>query len=199
MASVHVLAGLARRLNREAGAPALPALFFFTDPARTPDPAAALRALPRGTGVVYRHFGAPDRARTAAALARLCRARGLVLLIAADPDLARRAGAAGVHWPEARLPARREPAHGGVVTAAAHSLEAIARARAYGADAVFLSPVFPTRSSAGHAPLGPFRASQWARTAGLPVFALGGVDAENARLLPGRGFAGLAAVDALLR
>jgi thiamine monophosphate synthase len=36
-----------------------------------------------------------------------------------------------------------------------------------------------------------------ARMARLPVIALGGVNAETARRLTGRGFAGLAAVDAL--
>ena len=35
---------------------------MFTDPDRTPDPVALARQLPRGTGLVYRAFGAPDRA-----------------------------------------------------------------------------------------------------------------------------------------
>ena len=38
MGSGLVLAALARRLNREAGNPPIPALYFFTDPVRTPDP-----------------------------------------------------------------------------------------------------------------------------------------------------------------
>ncbi|HRP10853.1 MAG TPA: thiamine phosphate synthase [Terricaulis sp.] len=197
MGAGALLAAEARRLNRAAGAPALPALFFFTDPKRTPDPLAIARALPRGAGLVYRHFGAPERGRMARALARACRQRGLILLIAADPELAARVGAAGVHWPERLLPAQREAAHGALVTAAAHNAAALARARAYGADAAVLSPVFPTESASGHAPLGLFRASQLARAAGLPVLALGGINAGNARLLAGRGFAGLVSVGAL--
>lgn len=193
MASPHLLAALARRLNRDDGSPPIPALFFFTDPDRTPDPLAVARRLPRGTAVVYRHFGAPDRVRTARALAAAARLRGLVLLIAADPDLAERVGAAGVHWPEARLQARVGP---GLVTAAAHSAAAIARAADAGADACVLSPIFPTRSRSKRAPLGLFRASQIARAAPLPVIALGGVNADTGARLLGRGFAGLAAVDA---
>lgn len=192
-----VLAAEARRLNRAAGAHALPALWFFTDPARTPDPLAAIALLPRGTGVVYRHFGAAGRGRTARALARACRRNGLVFLIAADPELAARVGADGVHWPERLLPPRRALSDGRLVTAAAHSAEALARAAAHGADAATLSPIFPTQSASGHAPLGLFRASQMARAAGLPVLALGGVTIENARLLAGRGFAGLVSVGAL--
>lgn len=190
-----MLAGLARRLNREAGAPSIPALYLLTDPERTPDPLAVAARLPRGTALVYRHFGAPDRARTAGLLAAICRTRGLFLLIAADPELAQRVGAAGIHWPERLLPARREGA--GLVTAAAHSRGALARAARFGVDASVLGPVFATASASGNSPLGLFRASQLARTAGVPVIALGGVSATNAGRLAGRGFAGLAAIDAL--
>lgn len=197
MGALAVLAAEARRLNRSAGGPAAPGLICFTDPQRTPNPLAAARALPRGAGLVYRHFGAPERGKLARALARTCRSRGLIFLVAADPELAARVGADGVHWPEQRLPAQRTTGHGHIVTAAAHSAEALARARAYGADAAVLSPVFPSESPSAGAPLGLFRASQLARAAGLPVLALGGVGAANARLLAGRGFAGIAAVSAL--
>jgi thiamine-phosphate pyrophosphorylase len=195
MGSSHQLAALARQLNRDAGSPAIPALFFFTDPKRTPDPAAAAKRLPRETAVVYRHFGAPDRAQVARDLASVCRARSLTLLIAADPDLARDVRADGVHWPEARIAPRDGP---GLVTAAAHGAEAITRAAAYGANACILSPIFPTHSTPRREPLGLFRASQLARQSAIPVIALGGVSADNARLLAGRGFAGVAAIDALM-
>jgi thiamine-phosphate pyrophosphorylase len=195
MSSRHLLAGLARRLNREAGAPPVPALFFLTDPERTPDPIADARKLPRGTAVIYRHFGAMGRAGVARRLATICRSRGLFLLISADPELAQSVGAHGVHWPEARLPEGRLTS--GLVTASAHSAAAIARARMFGADVCIVSPVFPTRSASARASLGLFHASQLAREAGLPVIALGGVNKRTARRLVGRGFAGLAAVDAL--
>jgi thiamine-phosphate pyrophosphorylase len=196
MSSLHQLASLAQRLNRDMGAPSLPALFFFTDPERTPDPMRAAARLPRGTALVYRHFGASDRRRTARRLAQTCRAHGLVFLIAADPDLAQELGADGVHWPEQRLPAQRTPG-ARLVTASAHSAKGVGEASAMGADACFLAPVFQTRSSSGRRPLGLFRASQIARAAALPVIALGGVNAHTAPLLAGRGFAGFAAVEAL--
>lgn len=191
---MHALTAQARRLNREAGAPAIPALFFFTDRERTPDPCAAARRLPRGAAIVYRHFGAADRARVARRLRAIARSHGLVLLIAADPGLAQRVGADGVHWPQRLVPAQRGP---GLVTAAAHDAAGIARAAALGADACILAPVLPTRSGSGREPLGLFHASQMARNAGVPVIALGGVNAATARRLSGRGFAGLAAVEAL--
>jgi thiamine-phosphate pyrophosphorylase len=196
MRSHRVLASLAARLNRDAGAPPIPALYFFTDPERTPDPIAAARSLPHGTAVVYRHFGDPARARVARQLAALCRSHGLVLLIGADADLAQRCGADGVHWPQRLLPAQR----GGefnLVTGAAHDENGVRDAAAARLDACVLSPVFPTRSAAGRTPLGLFHASQLARASAIPVIALGGVRVARARHLAGRGFAGLAAIEAL--
>src|SRR5690606_5677706 len=111
------------------------------------------------------------------------------------PELALRVGADGVHWPERRLPERRT-SDVGLVSASAHSAKGVALATARGADLCVLAPVFPTRSGSGRPPLGLFRASQIARASALPVIALGGVNEETARLLPGRGFAGFAAVDA---
>lgn len=194
MGSSHQLAALARRLNRDAGGPPIPSLYFLSDPARTPDPVEIAKRLPRGAAVVYRHFGATDRVDVARRLRSVCRSRALVLLIAADPELAQCIGADGVHWPEALLEPRAGP---GLITASAHDAAAVARAAAFGADACVLSPVFPTRSASAREHLGVFRASQIARRSSIPVIALGGVNERSAPRLIGRGFAGVAAVDAL--
>lgn len=187
------LAAVARRLNREAGSPSIPALYFLTDPTRTPDPLAVVRTLPRSVHVIYRHFG--QIGLNPVALARLCRARGLQLSIAADPDLAADLGA-GLHWPERLLKTARP--FKGFVTASAHTAAGLRRATAFGVDACLLAPVFPTRSSSGNRPLGLIRAGQLARGASIPVIALGGVNAGNAHKLSRRGFAGVAAIDAFL-
>jgi thiamine-phosphate pyrophosphorylase len=193
MRSIHALAALARRLNHERGAGAIPSLFFVTDPERTPDPCAIARRLPRGTAIIYRHFGAPERAQIARNLASIARSRGLVLLISADQGLAQRVGAHGVHWPQARLPRTRIA---GLVTAAAHDAESLDRATALGVDACLLAPVLPTNSSSSNAPLGLFRAGQLAQRSQVPVIALGGITADTANRLAGRGFAGCAGVEA---
>ena len=195
MTSLYALAAQARRLNREVGGPPVPTLFFLTDPGRTPDPVAIAKRLPPETAVIYRHFGAADRAQVAGQLAAVARTRHLVLLIAADPDLADRTGAAGVHWPERLL---HRAGASGLNTASAHSREGVLNAQGIGVDAILLGPVFRTRSGAGNPPLGLFRASQIARAVAAPVIALGGVTAASAQRLSGRGFAGVAAIDAFL-
>lgn len=175
-------------------------MLFFTDPVRTPDPERVAAALPRGSAIVFRAFGAADAAARGRRLAAIARARGLRLLVGADASLARRIGADGVHLPE-RLAHRAGPlrrAHPGwIVTAAAHSLSAARRAMAAGADAAVVSVVFESRSASAGRPMGPIRLAALARRAGLPVYGLGGIDNKTARRLLDAGLVGLAAVDAL--
>ncbi|MCG8443406.1 MAG: thiamine phosphate synthase [Caulobacterales bacterium] len=187
---------------RPAGEPAFPALWFFTDPARTPRPIAIVSRLPAGTGVVYRHFGRPGAAVEAEALAEAAAARDLVLLIAADPRLAAHVGAAGVHLPVRMvqdMPRLRRRHGSWLLTAAVHSARAARRAAHLGADALFAAPVFPTNSPSGRRPLGPMRFAAIARATPVPTFALGGVDPRAIRRLAGRGAAGVAAVEAVAR
>lgn len=176
---------------------ALPRAFFVTDPVRTPDPLSIVKRLPRGFGVIWRHFGSPSRLATGLALARACRKRGLVLLVANDPALAARIGAAGVHWPERQLKGTRTCKAGSIETAAAHSRNAIARAAARGVDAVILSAVFPSQSPSAGPAIGALRFRQLARAATLPVYALGGVNADNAASIM-HGAAGWAAIEGVM-
>jgi thiamine-phosphate pyrophosphorylase len=171
-------------------------LALLTDDLRLSDPLASARALPAGSLVIVRARDGARRAALAAQLRCVARRRGLILLIADDPWLAARIGAHGIHLSERRA---KEAGHWRgrfghwFVTAAAHSLRAVLNAAA--ADAVLLSPVFPTQSHARAVPLTPARARLIARQLPIPVFALGGVTANNAVQL--RGFAGLAAIGAL--
>jgi thiamine-phosphate pyrophosphorylase len=180
------------------GSGALPSLVLMTDDARLADPLAAASALPRGSMVVVRARDAKRRDALARALLKLARICGLAVLIADDPLLAVRLGADGFHLPEARV---GEAAYWHArfpdftITAAAHSAHALLRARLLPVDAFFLSPVFATASHTERAALTPLRASLMAKTAGKPVYALGGIDARNAQRLIG--FAGIAAIGAL--
>jgi len=158
----------------------VPPLLFLTDPERTPDPVSIAADLPAGSGVVYRHFGTPDRGDVAAALAETCARRRLALLIAADPGLASSIGADGVHWPEKALnQASKWRGRFRLQTASAHSRAALCRAAKVGMDAAILSTVFPSDSASAEAPLGPIRFRRVSQAATIPVYALGGVHAGN--------------------
>lgn len=197
--AAHSLARQALRVRGDACAP-LPPLLALTDPERTPDLRALAAGLPPGSALVYRHFGAAERMEMAAELIALCRPRDIPVLVSADPVLARETGADGVHWPERCLPqaaAARVRGDIRLFTAAAHSLRAAQQAREAGIDAVLVSPVFPSRSPSAQRPVGHLAASAMARQAGLPVYALGGVNSHTAGRLAGLGFSGIACVGAL--
>ena len=188
--------GLARAGGR-VSARALPPLLFFTDPVRTPEPWRTAEGLPKGAGVVYRHFGAADAETTAQRLKAIAVERGLVLLIGLDADLAERVAADGVHLPEAAageaaaLRARRPD---WILTGTAHSVDAALSPRDL--DAVILSPIFPAGgASASRSALG---IEALATVAALrPVYALGGVSPTTIRAMESSGAIGIAGVDAI--
>jgi thiamine-phosphate pyrophosphorylase len=144
---------------------------------------AALERLPRGAGVVFRHYGLPARERRSLfeGVRRACRARGLRLLVAGP----RLPGGDGAH--------NRRGA--GLRSASVHNLRELRAAERAGVDLVFLSPVYATRSHPGARPLGPGRFALLAHQAKVPVIALGGMDAARFRAL--RGAYGWAGIDAL--
>ncbi|MDO7841421.1 thiamine phosphate synthase [Sphingomonas immobilis] len=149
----------------------------------------AVRRLPRGSGVVFRHYATDLATRRAmfARLARIARRRGLVLVRAGDARLGRQED--GVHGTRGR----------GLRTAPAHDSREAMNAKRAGAQMIFVSPVFATRSHAGARALGPLRAAAIGRGLGMARIALGGMDARRFRRLRGLGFDGWAAIDAWLR
>jgi thiamine-phosphate pyrophosphorylase len=156
---------------------------LMTDERQGDDLWAALRRLPRGSGLVFRHYATPaaERRRLFARVVRIARARGLMVVRAGAWC---GSGAAGVHNQRGL----------GLRTASAHSrAEAIAAERR-GADLVFLSPVFTTQSHPGAEVLGVGMAERVAQDLRLPAIALGGMNAARFRGL--RGFYGWAAIDA---
>ncbi|MBU3919396.1 MAG: thiamine phosphate synthase [Alphaproteobacteria bacterium] len=186
----------AARASAAALGPALPPALFVTDPARMEDPGQLARGLPAGFGVVYRHFGASDRSAVAAGLAAVCRSRGLAFLIAADPLLALQVKADGVHWPyRMRHAARRWRRRFALQTVSAHSGRQLRAAAGLPVDAVLLSAVFVSNSASAGPALGALKFAPLVRASGLPVYALGGVTAENAARVARSG--GFAAVEGM--
>ncbi len=144
---------------------------------------AALRALPPGSGVVFRHHATPPAERRAIhrRVRRIAKARRLVLLVAGGV-----LPGDGVHKSGRTRGMRSWPVHD-------HG-QAIQGWKA-GATLLFVSPVHPTRSHPGAPSLGPARAARIGRGLGLPRIALGGMNAQRFRRLRGR-FQGWAAIDA---
>ena len=165
-----------------ACAKTLPALWLISDARNDAALERALAALPRGSGLIYRHYHLDPAERLARfrALRRIVRARGHVMVLADSALTAREWGADGIYGaPRALWPRRRGLLH----LATAHDLAELGLAARLGADAALLSPVFATRSHPGGGTLGPVRFRLLARQAGLPVIALGGMTRKRAGAL----------------
>ncbi|MEH3045915.1 thiamine phosphate synthase [Sphingomonas adhaesiva] len=145
----------------------------------------ALARLPRGGGVVFRHYATArdERRRMFAKVRRIARTRGLVLVRAGATPMR---GEQGVHARRGR----------GLVTWPAHDRAEAVRGVRAGAKVLFVSPVFATRSHPGARARGAVRAAAIARGLEVTAIALGGMDERRFRRVRGLGFAGFAAIDA---
>lgn len=155
----------------------LPRLWLMTDERMGDGLLPAIAKLPRGSGIVFRHYSLASRKR-----------RDLLSRV-------KSAARQGRHI--VVVDGEQHGRHLGAVTAPVHSIpERIAAERA-GAKLLFVSPVFATRSHPGARPLGRVRFGLLIRGAKLPVIALGGMNARRARSLKAFGIYGWAAIDGL--
>ena len=151
----------------------------------------------------YREKDLPyaERLELGREVASLANEHGARLIVNGDPELADALGADGVHLGKGTVSvsAVRAEGYSGLIGYSAHSGEEAARAFAQGADFATLSPVLPTRSKFSSGPvLGLEKFERECEVAGGPVYALGGVGAENASVCLERGARGVALIGAVL-
>ena len=123
--------------------------------------------------------------------------RNARLLVNDRLDVARSCGADGLHLPATSLPiaaVRKYVGKDWIVGVACHSVEEVEQAAEGGADHVLIAPVFDTASKPGMNPMGLEKFAAICRRSSIPVFALGGVSAENARMCVDAGAKGLAGI-----
>jgi thiamine-phosphate pyrophosphorylase len=147
---------------------------------------AALERLPPDGGIVFRHYSLPERERRAL-FDRVRAVHPGSLLLAGPADQAVLWGADGSHGRGRGYGQRSAPVH-------CHA--EIRSAERDGADLLFLSPVFPTRSHPGAPALGIARFAWLARRTALPVIALGGMNEARGKRLASFGAYGWAGIDA---
>jgi thiamine-phosphate pyrophosphorylase len=173
----------------------LPRLWLMTDE-RIGGEDALLRAverLPRGSGIVFRHYSLARAQRRDLfdKVRRAARRKNLRLLLSGPESLARAWKADGFHKGNARSSRL-------LCSAPVHDLREIRKAERSGADVLFLSPIFPTRSHPGAKALGRAGFASLARQARRPVIALGGMTPKHIGFLPQLGAYGWAAIDGLV-
>jgi thiamine-phosphate pyrophosphorylase len=172
----------------------LPSLFLMTDERMGDALWRALERLPRGAGVVFRHYRLPPVERRALfeRVRAVARRRGLRLLLGGPERLARAWGADGVHGPSPHRLSTRPLLR----SAPAHDRPAWIAGRRRGCDLLFVSPLFPTRSHPSAPVLGVARAGLMIDGDRGRAVALGGMTARRARSCKAIGIRRWAAIDA---
>jgi thiamine-phosphate pyrophosphorylase len=166
-----------------------PRLWLMTDERMGDRLLPSIAALPKGSGIIFRHYSLPQRERLDlfVAVRKLARRRRHSLFYGGSPKLARALGADGAHG---RYP--------GTVSAPVHNEREMITAKRLGAAMVFVSPVFATASHPGAKALGWVKFGMLVRGANLPIIALGGMTKPHARSLGPYKIYGWAAIDSLM-
>ncbi len=145
----------------------------------------------------------PDEKLAAArAVQAVCRSYGVPFLVNDEPEFARRVDADGVHVGREDLSPRIARTMLGPralvgVTVYGKPGEEDA-AKSAGADYLGVGPFFPSPTKPDEPVLSLHILDQVVHRARIPVFAIGGITAENARTLARHGVAGVAVVSAIM-
>lgn len=183
--------------------PAIRGLYAITDGPRADLQGACAAALEGGAALLqYRDKGgdASRRLHEARALQALCARHDVPLVINDDIELAHAVGAAGVHLGEHdATPAQARARLGAGAIIGVSCYDSLERARAFtgsGVDYLAFGAFFPssTKPAARRATPGLLHE---AKALGLPLVAIGGIDADNARGLVEAGADAVAVVSAL--
>ncbi|HSM91428.1 MAG TPA: thiamine phosphate synthase [Anaeromyxobacteraceae bacterium] len=186
----------------------IPPVHLITDRALAADLPArvreASRGLPRGRIAFHlreKDLGGRALLALARALRRACDEAGQLLVVNDRLDVAVAAGADGVPLPAAGIPAaeaRRLLGPGALVGSSCHSRADVEAALAGGASYATFSPIYDTPSKRPYGPPVGVEALRDAVAVGLPLVALGGIDAVTAPEVRAAGAAGVAAIRAWL-
>ncbi|RMH15349.1 MAG: thiamine phosphate synthase [Acidobacteria bacterium] len=157
-----------------------------------------LAALEGVDAVLLREKHLDDRALFDAAIAaRAALGDEVLLLVSGRLDVALAAGAGGVHLPADGVPAallRRRFGRRVVIGCSTHRPSEVAAARDAGADFVTFGPVFDTPSKRRYGPPAGLAGLRRAAACGIPVLALGGIDATRYPAVIAAGAAGVAGI-----
>jgi len=137
----------------------------------------------------------PDRlTRLAHEVVRLVRGAGGIVLVNGDAALARESGAHGVHFTAAQLAAARARPAFEFVGASVHGAAELRKAEALELDFAVLGPLAATPTHPRTATLGWAGFERIARTAAIPVFAIGGLARNDLERAWVRGAHGVAMI-----
>lgn len=161
------------------------------------------QALKAGVTMVQlreKNLSPEDFEKEARALLPLCHAYHAPLIINDDVELAKRTGADGVHIGQSDMEikkAREILGSDKIIGVTAKTVEQAKAAEASGADYLGSGAVFGSSTKKDAIPLDHDLLQKICESVQIPVVAIGGITAENAMQLKGRGIAGIAVVSGI--
>lgn len=163
---------------------------------------AALVAAPRGSVLVQlrdKHRSSREVFALGARLRPLCKERGASFVVNDRLDVALALEADGIHLGKASVAiedARKLLGASALISVAAHSMDDLERAASEGAHLAFLSPIFATPGKGAVLGLDALKRAR-AILPSFPIYALGGIDIDNAASCMRAGASGVAAIRAI--
>jgi len=147
-------------------------------------------------------LGTKDFLELASRMKKLLGKSGVPLLINDRLDIVLACGAAGVHLGQGDMPlpiARRLLSPDKLIGISVNTLDEAAEAERLGADYLGLGPIYETSTKQTTLPfLGPKGIQRLKRQIGIPIIAIGGINAANAGAVKKAGADGIAVVSAIL-
>ena len=152
--------------------------------------------------VIFREYDleSKDREEVARKIIKICREKNHKILIGKDLAMARKLRADGIHFSDNdKLPIqifnRQNLPREFIFSFACHNFLSVLKSHRLKADVIFISPIFITKSHPDVEPLGLMQLSKIIRISKIPIFALGGVNKQNIRILQKVGAQGFGGVE----
>jgi thiamine-phosphate pyrophosphorylase len=183
-----------------------PGLYVVTDPdllqGRLMEDQVAEAILGGATMVQLREkaLSTRDFIKMAERVKRVTDQHSVPLIINDHLDVMLAARASGLHVGQSDMPAvtaRRLLGNGAILGVSVTTVAEAIRAEADGADYLGVGAIFPTGTKPDAAAVGLAELAEITRAVSIPVVAIGGISADNALQLKGRGLRGIAVVSAI--
>ena len=177
----------------------IPSIIVFTDDKCVVSPIELAKIIPINWGILIRNYEAPNREELICSAARVCKQRGIFFIIANDLKLALSLKASGLHLSEYYFSKNTLSTifiHSSKlqITTSAHTFHKITQAHQYKFDAIFLSPIFKTKSYPKQNGLGIHRFIALSKKTPINTLALGGANLNNYNRINNFGLYGIGGI-----
>ena len=148
--------------------------------------------IPKKSAFLLRSYETKKRKKIAKQLLNFCKMKKIKLLIGSDIKLAEDINADGIHFPEYMVKKNKinwtyiknvKSNKKWIITTAVHNIQSLKKAEELNIDAALLSPVFPSKSHPNNKSLGLNKFLKIVKKTKLPIYALGGINIKNVKLL----------------